>query len=131
MKTVKDLFKVDVFKDVEVIAGEEGLDRVVESVEVSDTPDVYNYFSDNSLLLTTAYAFQENPEELCTLITQLNNHACSGIAIKLKRFIYEIPQKVIDLANSLKFPILIIPSRYTLGNVAQPLLSFLWDNKTE
>lgn len=131
MKKVEDLFIVDVFQDAKIIAGKSGMNRVVESVEISETPDVINYLAENSILLTTGYAFKDNPQGLCTLISQMSQHPCAGIAIKLKRFIDELPQEVIQLADSLQFPIIQLPSSLTLGNVAQQLLSFLWKNKTE
>lgn len=131
MKTVEDLFIVDVFKDARIVAGHAGLKREVESIEISETPDVINFIATNSLLLTTGYAFKGNPLELGTLISQMSKLPCAGIAIKLKRFINEIPQHVLDLADSLEFPIIVIPASLTLGNVAHQLLSFIWNNKIE
>ncbi|WHY85165.1 PucR family transcriptional regulator ligand-binding domain-containing protein [Neobacillus novalis] len=131
MKIVEDLFIVDVFQDAEVIAGHAGLKRVVESIEVSETPDVINFLAENSLLLTTGFAFKDDPLALGKFISQMSKHPCAGIAIKLKRFIDVIPKEVVDLANSLEFPIIVIPPSLTLGNVAHQLLSFLWNNKIE
>ncbi|MFJ5713911.1 PucR family transcriptional regulator [Neobacillus sp. NPDC093127] len=131
MKIVEDLFIVDVFQDAEVIAGHAGLKRVVESIEVSETPDVINFLAENSLLLTTGFAFKDDPLALGKFISQMSKHPCAGIAIKLKRFIDVIPKEVVDLANSLEFPIIVIPPSLTLGTVAHQLLSFLWNNKIE
>jgi PucR family transcriptional regulator, purine catabolism regulatory protein len=131
MKRVEDLFIVDVFQEAKVIAGHAGLKRTVQSIEVSETPDVINFLAENSLLLTTGYAFKDNPLSLGTLIQQMSNRPCAGIAIKLNRFIDEIPKEVMDLADSLEFPIIQIPRTLTLGNVAHQLLSFIWNNKTE
>lgn len=131
MKKVEDLFIVDVFQEAKVIAGHAGLNRTVESIEISEAPDVIHYLAKNSLFLTTGYAFKDSPEALGEFITQMSALPCAGIAIKLKRFINEIPQEVINLADSLEFPIITIPPSLTLGNVAHQLLSFLWDNKIE
>ncbi|MBZ5750703.1 MULTISPECIES: PucR family transcriptional regulator [Metabacillus] len=131
MKKVEDLFIVDVLQEAKIIAGHAGLTREVESIEISETPDVSHFLAENSLLLTTGYAFKDDPRTLCNLISQINERSCAGIAIKLKRFIDKIPQEVIDLANSLNFPIIQIPASLTLGMVAHQLLSFLWDNKIE
>ncbi|NYF24852.1 PucR family transcriptional regulator [Sporosarcina sp. JAI121] len=131
MKKVEDLFFVDVFQEAKVIAGYGGLKREVESIEVSETPDVIHFLAENSLLITTGYAFKDNPVELCNLILQINERPCAGIAIKLKRFIDKIPQEVIDLADSLDFPIIQIPESLTLGTVAHQLLSFIWDSQIQ
>jgi PucR family transcriptional regulator, purine catabolism regulatory protein len=131
MKKVEDLFIVDIFQDAKVIAGQAGLKRVVESIEISETPDVINFLAENSLLLTTGYAFKDDPLALGDLISQMSKHPCAGIAIKLNRFIDEIPKEVMDLADSLEFPIIQIPFSLTLGSVAHQLLSFIWNNKIE
>ncbi|MER2090200.1 MAG: PucR family transcriptional regulator ligand-binding domain-containing protein [Sporosarcina sp.] len=131
MKKVEDLFFVDVFQEAKIIAGYGGLKREVESIEVSETPDVIHFLAENSLLITTGYAFKDNPVELCKLILQINERPCAGIAIKLKRFIDKIPQEVIDLADSLNFPIIQIPESLTLGTVAHQLLSFIWDSQIQ
>jgi len=131
MKKVEDLFNVDVFKNVKVVAGHKGVTRIVESIEISETPDVINYLAENSLLLTTGFAYKEYPKGLCSLISQMSEYPCAGLAIKLKRFIDELPQEVIDLANSLDFPIIQIPSSFTLGEVFTQLTSFIWSDKTE
>ncbi|MGE6377463.1 PucR family transcriptional regulator [Peribacillus muralis] len=131
MKKVEDLFIVDVFREAKIIAGHAGLKRKVESIEISETPDAINFLAENSLLLTTGYAFKDDPHALCNLISQINELPCAGIAIKLKRFIDHIPPEVIELADSLEFPIIQIPETLTLGAVAHQLLSFIWDNQIE
>jgi len=131
MKKVEDLFFVDVFLEAKVLAGHGGLKRNVESIEISETPDVLQFLDKNALLVTTGYAYKDNPAALADLVTQINDHPCAGIAIKLKRYIDEIPQEVLDLANSLDFPIIQIPESLTLGTVAHQLLSFIWDNQIQ
>ncbi|MED3564159.1 PucR family transcriptional regulator [Bacillus xiapuensis] len=131
MKIVEDLFIVDVLQEAKILAGHAGLKRKVESIEISETPDVIHFLAENSLLLTTGYAFKDAPQQLGDLISQINKRPCAGIAIKLKRFIDVIPQEVIDLADSLQFPIIQIPESLTLGTVAHQLLSFIWDNQIE
>jgi len=131
MKKVEDLFFVDVFLEAKVLAGHGGLKRNVESIEISETPDVLQFLDKNALLVTTGYAYKDNPAALADLVTQINDHPCAGIAIKLKRYIDEIPQEVLDLANSLEFPIIQIPESLTLGTVAHQLLSFIWDNQIQ
>ncbi|WP_313799648.1 PucR family transcriptional regulator ligand-binding domain-containing protein [Cytobacillus sp.] len=131
MKLLEDLFIVDVFQEAEVLAGSTGLKRRVDTIEISETPDVFHFMAENSLLLTTGYAFQEDPRKLSKLIAELNDRPCAGMAIKLKRFIDDIPDEVIKLANALEFPIIRIPESLTLGTVAHQLLGFLWDNKIE
>ncbi|MFO1446311.1 PucR family transcriptional regulator ligand-binding domain-containing protein [Bacillus sp. Bva_UNVM-123] len=131
MKRVRDLFIVDVFQEAKILAGHAGLNRRVDTIEITETPDIVHFMAENSLVLTTGYAFKDNPQELCQFISEINGRPCAGMAIKLKRFIDEIPKEVIDLANILQFPIIQIPESLTLGEVSHQSLGFLWDNKIE
>lgn len=131
MKRVRDLFIVDVFQEAKILAGHAGLNRRVDTIEITETPDIVHFMAENSLILTTGYAFKDNPQELCQFISEINGRPCAGMAIKLKRFIDEIPQEVIDLANRLQFPIIQLPESLTLGEVSHQSLGFLWDNKME
>ncbi|SHG90117.1 PucR family transcriptional regulator [Ornithinibacillus halophilus] len=131
MKKLKELLSQDVMQGSSVIAGENGLDRLVESVETLDTPDMTKFVSKHSLLLTTGFSFKDNPSGLYQLIEQLDKSTCTGIGIKLNRFIHEIPEDVIDLANDLNFPIISIPNTITLTEIGHHLLQFLWENKMD
>lgn len=131
MKRVRDLFIVDVFQEAKILAGHAGLNRRVDTIEITETPDIVHFMAENSLVLTTGYAFKDNPQELCQFISEINGRPCAGMAIKLKRFVDEIPKEVIDLANILQFPIIQIPESLTLGEVSHQSLGFLWDNKIE
>ena len=68
MKTLNNLFILEAMKDCTVIAGHRGLTKNVQSVNISDTPDVIQFLDNNHLLLTSGYAFKDDAQELCKLI---------------------------------------------------------------
>ncbi|WP_047984236.1 PucR family transcriptional regulator [Ornithinibacillus californiensis] len=131
MKKLSELLAQEIMQDATVIAGNEGLNRLVESVETLDTPDMTKFVTNHSLLLTTGFSFKDNPSGLYDLIEELNKSNCAGIGIKLNRFIHEIPAEVIELANRLNFPIIHIPNTSTLTEIGHYLLQFLWENKMD
>lgn len=130
MKTLKDLFNLDIFKKCMVIAGEKGLDKCVNFVNISDTHDIASMLNENDLLLTTGYGFRDNPEKLDEFIITLNDIGVSGLIIKENRFIKEIPSSVIDIANILNFPILILTGSNTLGELSSHITAYLSDYKS-
>ena len=73
MKTINDLFILEGMKDGIVLAGHRGLTRNVQSVNISDTPDVINFLEKNHLLLSTGYAFKDDTEKFCELIKQMHD----------------------------------------------------------
>lgn len=131
MKTMNDLFILDVMKDCVVLAGHRGLGRSVQFVNISDTPDVIQFLNENHLLLTTGYAFKDDTEKLYELIQQMHARNCSGIIIKTHRFLGQLPETVKMLADELAFPIIDLPTEHTLGNVSRHILNYLNDAESE
>lgn len=131
MKTVNDIFILKEMKSCVVLAGHRGLSRNIESVNISDTPDAIHFLEKNCLLLTTGYAFQNDIQQMCDLIRQMNDLNCSGILIKINRFLKTIPEDVKLLADDLAFPIINLPTDETLGNLARHILNYLNDHEAE
>ncbi|MDN4608323.1 PucR family transcriptional regulator [Sporosarcina highlanderae] len=131
MKTINDLLILEGMKEGIVLAGHRGLTRNVQFVNISDTPDVINFLSKNHLLLTTGYAFKDDPEKFCELIQQMHDLNCSGLVIKINRFFNELPAEVRLLADDLAFPIIDLPTKHTLGDVSRHILNYLNDAESE
>lgn len=131
MKTINDLFILEGMKEAVVLAGHRGLTRNVQSVNISDTPDVINFLAANHLLLSTGYAFKDDTEKFCELIKQMHAMNCSGLVIKINRFFHQLPSEVKLLADDLAFPIIDLPTNHTLGEVSRHILNYLNDHEAE
>lgn len=107
--TLSEAMRFDCFSGASIIAGKSGMNRNVKLVNVMEVPDISNWVSENELILTTGYPFKDKPEEMETLIADLNEKNVCGIAFKLSRFIKTIPENVIHLADELGFPIISLP----------------------
>lgn len=127
---LKDLIQIPALRNARIAAGAEGLTRIVNTVNMMDAPDIIHYLKSDELLLTTAYAVKDHPETLDSLVEQMANAGCAGLAIKTKRFLEEIPGSVIDVANRLQFPLLELSLDYSLGEVLNGALSSILQNKT-
>ncbi|GGJ96511.1 purine catabolism regulatory protein [Lentibacillus kapialis] len=131
MKTINDLFILDGMKECTVLAGHRGLTRYVESVNISDTPDVIQFLYKNHLLLTTGYGFHNDTNQFCELIREMHDLNCSGIIIKVNRFMHKIPEEAKLLADDLAFPIIDLPTNRTLGDLSRHILNYLNDHEAE
>ncbi|SDJ22184.1 PucR family transcriptional regulator [Natribacillus halophilus] len=131
MKSVNDLFLIESLKNSTVMAGHRGLTRSVQSVNISDTPDAIDHLNEHELLLTTGYAFKGEPEALCRLIEQMNDRNCSGIIVKLDRYLYTLPEEAKIVADSLSLPVIHLPLDYKLGELSQNVLNLLNDARAE
>lgn len=128
---LNDLLQEKNLRDLIVINEKADLTRVVSTVESTETPDVAAYVPPNTLLLTTAMAYQNCPKDLCQLVRDLDCLPCAGMAIKIGRFVDELDPEVIEVADELGFPLIQIPMYQTLGEVYHHMLACIWDNENE
>ncbi len=129
--TLKELLHEKGLQDLKVINENADLGRIVSTVESTETPDVVDYVSKNTLLLTTAMAFKDDQEEMCRMIEGLDALPCAGLAIKIGRFIDEVDKRVIETADRLGFPLIQIPMYQTLGEIYHYVLACIWDNEND
>jgi len=131
MTTIGELLQIPRFSNIQVLNSHADLTKIVDTIEISETPDVAAYLPKNVFLLTTAMVFKDDPKGLCDMLRSLNALPAAGIGIKLGRFINELDPMVLAVADELGFPVLQIPSTVTLGTTSHQLLSYLWDTETE
>ncbi|MBN2980037.1 PucR family transcriptional regulator [Cohnella algarum] len=128
---LQELLKLPVYRGARLLAGKGGAARQVKSVNMMDAPDIIGFLKPNDLLLTTGYAMRDKPEELAGLIRQMAENGCAGLGIKLKRFLHEIPQSALDLADELDFPLIELALEPSLGELLQASLSRMMEKHNE
>ncbi|MGG1314450.1 PucR family transcriptional regulator [Cohnella laeviribosi] len=126
-----ELLRLPAYRNVRVLAGKRGLSRQVKSVNMMDAPDIIHFLKPNELLLTTAYAIREKPEELLKLVRQMADSGCAGLGIKTKRFLQKIPDSVFELADALDFPLIELALEPSLGELLQASLSCIMEKHNE
>lgn len=114
--TVREAIEMPVLQGVEVIAGKQGLNRVIHSVSIMDHPDT-SWIKRGDLLLTTGYVFKDDLEAQISLVRQLAKRGCAGLAIKLKRFIAAVPEEMIQEANTYGLPLIGLPYDAALSDL--------------
>ncbi|EOT26325.1 PucR family transcriptional regulator [Enterococcus saccharolyticus] len=131
MKTLIDLLAIPRFTNLTLLTNSVDATCEIESVEITETPDIAHYIPEKTFILTTAMIYKENQQELLTLIDSLKEKQAAGLGIKVGRFIEAIDPAVIAYANQKKLPIVQIPSTIPLGSLLHQLLNFLRYTKTE
>lgn len=123
--TVKEVLKIDSLKNCKVIAGNNGLDRVIEYVDIFEVPDIINWLRRGLMLLTTGYATKEDPNYLVNIIESMAENNCAALFIKDSRFLHGIPQSMIDKANELSFPVILIPNEVPYIEITHPIMNHI------
>lgn len=131
MKTLTDILQAPRFSDLTLLTKGVATEVIITSVEITETPDIANFTSTDTLLLTTAMYYKNRQYELKELIDSLTKVGVAGLVIKLGRFIDEVDEDVIRYAQKKNFPLLSIPGTKPLGAEMQKLSSFINNTKTE
>jgi purine catabolism regulator len=128
---LKDLISLPVYANAVVVAGREGISNTVQSITIMDAPDIIHYLKPQELLLTTGYAMKDHPDALLSLVTNMANVGCAGLAIKTKRFFREVPPEVIKRADELQFPVIELSLEQSLGDISSHSLSHILEKRTD
>ncbi len=105
---ISDLLKLPALRLAKVSAGEQGLTREVEYIDVLDSPDDSGLKS-RGLYLTSGFVFQNSEKLQETLIEQLEEKGAAGIVLQVGRYIKEVPAEMLTTANRLGFPVIVLP----------------------
>ena len=106
VKDVYDLLKED---GVKLIAGENGLNRIVNSISVTEVDNPYRWLIGGEMILTTLFMFKKREDKI-NFINKLNDSGCACVAIhpgnQLK---FLVENYILEIGNKLQFPIFILP----------------------
>jgi purine catabolism regulator len=120
---LEKLLTLDILKQANILAGASGINKRVTKVNVMEVPDILEWVSDGELLLTTAFPIKDNIQLLLELIPRLKSKGVAGLGIKLGRYIPELPENVIAIADELGFPIIEIPLTVSHTDVISAILT--------
>ncbi len=115
--TVREMLGQDAMRGTRIIAGAEGLDRVVRRLNVMTVPDIVRWTKQDEFLLTTGYPLPRQPGEFGQLIEQLAARGLAGLGVKLDEYLAEVPADAVELADRAAFPVVVIPPTSPLDDV--------------
>lgn len=120
---VRDVLGVSTLADARVVAGERGLGRAVQRLNVMEVPDILPWVKPHELLLTTGYPLRDTPERLVELIGQLADKGLAAMAIKLGRYLDALPEAMLAEADRLEFPIIQLPDDVGFDDILNQVLT--------
>lgn len=99
----------------------------IENIEISnltvlDAPDFYRWCKPRELPVSSGYIFYKGIDliETIDLCVKFN---VIGLAIKVDRFLKEIPQNIITYAESVNFPLIYIPKDFSFSEIILPVMN--------
>ncbi|HLR94004.1 MAG TPA: PucR family transcriptional regulator ligand-binding domain-containing protein [Jiangellaceae bacterium] len=121
--TVRAALEVPAMRGAVVLAGHEGLDRVVQRANIMEVPDILPWVKPNELLLTTGYPLRNTLQDLPQLVSELDHRGLSAMAVKLHRYIDELPEEMLKEADRLGIPLIRLPDAVGFDDILNQVLT--------
>ena len=120
---VREVLGVSSLTQARLLAGRGGLDRIVERLNVMEVPDVLPWVKPHELLLTTGYPLRDTPAALTGLVGALDDRGLAALAIKLGRYIDELPEPMLAEADRRDFPVILLPDDVGFDDILNQVLT--------
>ena len=122
--SLREAMNIFPFSTAILRAGNQGLDAEVESVNIQEVPEVIRWLKGGEILFTSGYAFHSE-EGGVRLIEQLSAKKVAAIAIKPGQYLQAVPEKMIERAEKLGFPLFELPEELPYMDCMVPILERL------
>lgn len=129
--TVADVLRLPSMRGARLLAGSDGLDRVVEMSNVMEVPDILPWIKPGEVLLTTAYPIRDRPEDLAGLLETFDQHGLAAIGIKPGRYLEQIPESAVAAADSLRLPLIHLGEDVGFDEIMQEVLTGNLDRRAK
>lgn len=123
---ISECLHIGALKHGTLIAGHNGLNRLVDQITVAELCDISNVnkytdcLKENDLLISALSSINNDTIKMVEFIKFINQNNSSGLIIF---YLGTIPQEVIQIADELEFPLIVMPTNinYSYADVIMPV----------
>ncbi len=119
MLTVAEILELEEMQGAQIVAGHEGVERLVEWVHVSSVPDAPQWLNGGELVLTTALNLPQNPDDQRRYVQAMADQGVAALALAVGRHIDHAPENMREIANVNAFPLIEIPYQARFVDIAR------------
>ncbi|MDQ4038646.1 MAG: PucR family transcriptional regulator ligand-binding domain-containing protein [Actinomycetota bacterium] len=121
--SVADVLSLSSLGTARLVAGASGADRMVRRLNVMEVPDILPWVKPDELILTTGYPLRHRPSSLIQLIADLDDRGLAAFAIKLARYVDELPEGMLAEADRRGFPVILLPDDVGFDDILNQVLT--------
>lgn len=129
--TVREALSIGGLRRASLVAGRDGLDRVIQYVDVVEVPDVSSWVRKDEIVVTTGYAIRSNDEAQVRLVEILSAGGASGLVVKPERFLGSLPKAMLEVADRASFPVITVPAEIPYIEITHPLLQAIFNRQAQ
>jgi purine catabolism regulator len=122
---VAEILKRKHFENAKILAGHEGIHRIVKWVHVVEVTSMRNLLKGHELILSTGIAWKDNPELFRSMVLEFLENKAAGLCIEMGTYLSEIPAEVIEMANEHQFPIIVFQNQVPFVEITQDIHSVI------
>lgn len=123
--TVREILERPYFHNSKVYASERALERTIKWTHVLEVDDVGDLLNGNELILTTGLTWNGSEQKCLKFLQQIMDSHAAGLVIDMGRVVDEIPERMIRLAQSEDFPLILIYSDIRYIDVTHDIHAFV------
>ncbi len=121
--TVREVLGMPAMTGARLLAGKDGLDRVVRRLNVMEVPDVLPWVKPHELLLTTGYPVRATPDGVPALLAALDDRGLAAVGIKLNRYLDSLPDEALEVADERRLPLVQLPDSIGFDDILNQVLT--------
>lgn len=121
--TVAEALELSSLSGTRVLAGAAGLDGIIQRLNVMEVPDILPWVKPHELLLTTGYPLRDTPEHLERLVRDLAQRELAAVAIKVGRYVEELPEEMLHAADEVELPLLLLADDVAFDDILNQVLT--------
>ncbi|OCA90304.1 PucR family transcriptional regulator [Pseudobacillus wudalianchiensis] len=127
--TVSDLIKRPHFNEAKVIAGVNGLNRLVKWVHILETNENQNLVDGNEIILTTGMFYNGELNTCLSFLNKLIWQNASALCIEIGANFSSIPVEMIELAEKHNFPLIIFTKKVKFVEITRDIHALIINSK--
>ena len=120
--TVEEILQLPIMESTTVLAGAKGLDRLVQSVGVVAGTEVVEWVKSGAIVLSTGHPLSLRVDDLEELVDGLNDRRVACLAVRLGKYMTELPAAMLERADTLGLPVVQLTDRYAFDDIMVQVL---------
>lgn len=131
MSTISQLLQSTLFPQLHLIAGENGIYRRVNGINIVEKEELTMFCRPNELVVTTGVLMVNEPNSLERLVQQTFDKRTAGFIINTGPYIQTIPDQIIQFANEHEYPLFQMAWEHRVTDLLKATFQFITENQQE
>ena len=121
--TVSEVLGFDLLRSAVVLAGQAGIGRPVERLNVMTVPDILPWAKPHEFMLTTGYPLPRSARQLSDLVRSFAARDLAAFGVKFGTHISGLPAEMLRAADEVRLPVIRIPEEVAFDDILSVVLS--------